>query len=37
MQEFFTANLPYLLSGISAERSAISKYVMCRRFEPLQG
>ena len=26
-----------LLSGLSAERSAISKYVMCRRFEPLEG
>lgn len=24
-----------LLSGISAERSAVSKYVLCRRFEPL--
>lgn len=24
-----------LLSGLSAERSAISKYVLCRRFEPL--
>lgn len=24
-----------LLSGVNAERSAISKYVLCRRFEPL--
>ena len=24
-----------LLNGVSAERSAISKYVLCRRFEPL--
>ena len=24
-----------LLTGIAAERSAISKYVLCRRFEPL--
>ena len=24
-----------LLSGINAERSAVSKYVLCRRFEPL--
>ena len=24
-----------LISGIPVERSAISKYVLCRRFEPL--
>ena len=24
-----------LLSGVSAERSAVSKYILCRRFEPL--
>ena len=24
-----------LLSGIDAERSAVSKYILCRRFEPL--
>ena len=24
-----------LLSGVEAERSAVSKYVLCRRFEPL--
>ena len=24
-----------LLDGIHAERSAVSKYVLCRRFEPL--
>jgi len=24
-----------LLSGIEAERSAVSKYVLCRRYEPL--
>lgn len=26
-----------LLRGIRADRSAVSKYVLCRRFEPLQG
>ena len=26
-----------LLSGLAAERSAVSKYVLCRRFEPLAG
>ncbi len=26
-----------LLRGVNAERSAISKYVLCRRFEPLNG
>ncbi len=26
-----------LLAGIDVDRSAISKYVLCRRFEPLQG
>ena len=24
-----------LLSGVNAERSAVSKYVLCRRYEPL--
>ena len=24
-----------LLDGLSAERSAISKYILCRRYEPL--
>ena len=26
-----------LLAGLNVDRSAISKYVLCRRFEPLQG
>ncbi len=26
-----------LLDGVEAERSAVSKYVLCRRFEPLEG
>ena len=26
-----------LLRGVEAERSAVSKYVLCRRFEPLGG
>ena len=34
---FLPAHIAGMLSGISAERSAISKYVMCRRFEPLNG
>ena len=37
----FDQNLPAhvagLLAGISATRSAISKYVLCRRYEPLGG
>ena len=24
-----------LLSGVEAERSAVSKYILCRRYEPL--
>ena len=32
---YLPAHVAALLSGINAERSAISKYVLCRRFEPL--
>ena len=34
---YLPAHIAAMLSGVSAERSAISKYVMCRRFEPLNG
>lgn len=34
---YLPEHIAALLSGISAERSAISKYVMCRRYEPLNG
>lgn len=34
---YMPAHIIGLLSGIRAERSAISKYVLCRRFEPLEG
>ncbi|MBE5775181.1 MAG: polyphosphate polymerase domain-containing protein [Clostridiales bacterium] len=33
---YLPAHIAAMLSGVSAERSAISKYVMCRRFEPLR-
>lgn len=32
---YLPSHIAGLLAGIPAERSAISKYVMCRRFEPL--
>ena len=32
---YLPAYIAALLSGVEAERSAISKYVLCRRFEPL--
>ena len=31
------ARIAALLDGVEAERSAVSKYVLCRRFEPLEG
>ena len=34
---YLPSHLQALLAGINADRSAISKYVLCRRFEPLQG
>lgn len=34
---YLPGHLQALLAGINADRSAISKYVLCRRFEPLQG
>lgn len=34
---YLPSHIQALLSGIDVERSAISKYVLCRRFEPLQG
>ena len=33
---YLPAHIAGMLSGVAAERSAISKYVMCRRFEPLR-
>ena len=34
---FMPDHVRMLLAGIKAERSAVSKYVLCRRFEPLGG
>ena len=34
---YLPAHIAALLGGISAQRSAISKYILCRRFEPLGG
>ena len=33
----YAKSVAALLDGVEAERSAVSKYVLCRRFEPLQG
>lgn len=33
---YLPAHIAGMLFGIAAEKSAISKYVLCRRFEPLQ-
>ena len=32
---YFPSHIRALLSGIASERCAISKYVMCRRYQPL--
>ena len=32
---YLPAHIQGLLSGVQADRSAVSKYVLCRRFEPL--
>ena len=32
---YLPTHIAALLSGIQAERSAVSKYILCRRFEPL--
>lgn len=34
---YLPGHIAALLDGVEAERSAVSKYVLCRRFEPLQG
>ena len=34
---YLPAHIVGMLSGVAAERSAISKYVLCRRFEPFPG
>ena len=34
---YLPSHIQALLAGINVDRSAISKYVLCRRFEPLQG
>ena len=34
---YLPTHVRHLLSGTRAEKSAISKYVLCRRFEPLEG
>lgn len=34
---YLPGHIQAMLAGINADRSAISKYVLCRRFEPLQG
>ena len=31
----FHGGISGLLHGVEAERSAVSKYVLCRRYEPL--
>ena len=33
---YLPTHIAALLSGIQAERSAVSKYILCRRFEPLK-
>ena len=33
---YLPAYIAALMSGIEAERSAVSKYILCRRFEPLK-
>ena len=34
---YLPSHIAALLDGVEAERSAVSKYVLCRRFEPLEG
>ena len=33
---YLPAHIAGMLHGLSADRSAISKYVICRKFEPLK-